>query len=111
MHALSDSSPLPLYAQIAELLRGRILRGDWKEGDRLPSHEALTREFDVARVTVRQAIMLLEGDGLLTSRRGRGTFVWAGGCRCRPRSARWSRCCAATSRNCSTSARARRGRS
>jgi GntR family transcriptional regulator len=77
MHALSDSSPLPLYAQIAELLRGRILRGDWKEGDRLPSHEALTREFDVARVTVRQAIMLLEGDGLLTSRRGRGTFVTA----------------------------------
>jgi GntR family transcriptional regulator len=74
---LSDTNPLPLYAQLAELLRHRIARGDWKEGERLPSHDALTREFAVARVTVRQAITLLESEGLLLSRQGKGTFVTA----------------------------------
>jgi len=77
MQPLSAAHPLPLYAQLAELLRRRIARGDWKEGDRLPSHELLTREFAVARVTVRQAITLLEEDGLVLSRQGRGTFVIA----------------------------------
>jgi GntR family transcriptional regulator len=74
---LSDANPLPLYAQLAELLRHRIARGDWATGDRLPSHDALTREFAVARVTVRQAITLLEDDGLVASKQGRGTFVTA----------------------------------
>jgi GntR family transcriptional regulator len=77
MQILSETNPLPLYAQLAELLRARILRGEWAEGDRLPSLEALTREFTVARVTVRQAIGLLQADGLVLSRQGRGTFVTA----------------------------------
>ena len=49
-------SPLPRYAQLADLLRQRISRGVWKEGDLLPSLDALVAEFGVARVTVRQAI-------------------------------------------------------
>ncbi len=74
---LSDINPLPLYAQLAEALRHRIARGEWKTGDQLPSHDALTREFTVARVTVRQAITLLEADGLVSSKQGKGTFVTA----------------------------------
>ena len=77
MATLSETNPLPLYAQLASLLRQRIVRGEWKEGDRLPSHGELTREFGVARVTVRQAISILERDGVVKSRRGRGTFVAA----------------------------------
>jgi len=77
MATLSETNPLPLYAQLASLLRQRIVRGEWREGDRLPSHGELTREFAVARVTVRQAIGILERDGLVKSRRGRGTFVAA----------------------------------
>lgn len=77
MQPLSAAHPLPLYAQLAERLRHRIARGDWTEGDRLPSHELLTQEYAVARVTVRQAITLLEEDGLVLSRQGRGTFVTA----------------------------------
>ena len=77
MHTLSADHPLPLYAQLADLLRQRIARGHWQEGDRLPSLEELTREFSVARVTVRQAIGLLQSDGLVASRQGRGTFVTA----------------------------------
>ena len=77
MQTLSADHPLPLYAQLADLLRQRIARGHWQEGERLPSIEELTREFAVARVTVRQAIGLLQTDGLVASRQGRGTFVTA----------------------------------
>lgn len=75
--ALSSAHPLPLYAQLAELLRRQIADGVWHEGDRIPSQAELAESFDVARVTVRQAIALLEQERLLESRRGRGTFVLA----------------------------------
>ena len=75
MNILSTDNPLPLYAQLSELLRQRILRGIFKPGDRLPSAEELAKEFSLARVTVRQAIELLQRDGLVVARQGRGTFV------------------------------------
>lgn len=64
-----------MYLQLADLMRARIERGQWPQGHRLPSLEALMEEFGVARVTVRQAIDLLARDGLLSPQRGRGTFV------------------------------------
>ena len=65
----------PLYLQIATLIRRRIRSGLWKPGERIPSLEAVARELDVAVVTVRQAVGLLEEDGLLRRRQGKGTFV------------------------------------
>lgn len=65
----------PLYMTVAEVLRQRILRGVWKPGQFLPTIEALMREFKVARVTVRDAVKILEAEGLLDPRRGRGTMV------------------------------------
>lgn len=76
-HPLFGDSPVPRYAQLADVLRGRIARGQLKRGDRLPTLEELMQEFDVARVTVRQAIELLSRDGLLSAQQGRGTFVTA----------------------------------
>ena len=75
MNALFRDSPLPRYAQLADLLRQRIGRGVWKPGDLLPSLESLVAEFGVARVTVRQAIERLTREGLVSPQRGRGTFV------------------------------------
>lgn len=75
MHALFRDSPVPRYAQLAELLRQRIARGVWPLGHKLPTLDELMREFGVARVTVRQAVELLARDGLLSPQQGRGTFV------------------------------------
>jgi GntR family transcriptional regulator len=77
MHRYFGDSPIPRYAQLADLLRHRIARGVWSAGSRLPSLETLTREFEVARVTVRQAVNMLEREGLVSAQQGRGTFVTA----------------------------------
>ena len=73
--ASSDRRPIPRYVQLAELVRQRVTKGHWPPGSMLPSIEQLMDEFDVARVTVRQAIALLADEGLLSPQRGRGTFV------------------------------------
>jgi len=70
-----DKAQVPLYVQLADLFRQRIVKGMWKEGEKLPSLEMLVAEFEVARVTVRQAIERLTRDGLVSPQRGRGTFV------------------------------------
>lgn len=75
MHPLFGASPIPRYVQLADLLRQRIARGHWRSGDRLPTLEALTKEFDVARVTARQAVDVLQREGLVSAQQGRGTFV------------------------------------
>jgi GntR family transcriptional regulator len=69
--------PMPRYAQLADIFRQRIARNHWPTGTKLPTLEALMREFAVARVTVRQAMELLARDGLVSAERGRGTFVRA----------------------------------
>lgn len=79
-----DNAEVPLYVQLAELFRQRITKGVWKQGDKLPSLEQLVQEFEVARVTVRQAIDRLARDGLVSPQRGRGTFVTAA-----PQQDRW----------------------
>ncbi len=84
MKPLFRDTPLPRYAQLADVLRSRIARGLWKPGDRLPPLPALQREFSLARVTVRQAVELLSRDGLVSAERGRGTFVTSRPKRARP---------------------------
>jgi GntR family transcriptional regulator len=71
----SDSSPR--YLQVAQLLRQRIARGQWPIGEKLPSLEALSGTFGMARMSMRQAMDLLIQEGLVSAQRGRGTFVTA----------------------------------
>lgn len=68
-------SRVPLYIQVASTLRRRIETGEWLPGQKISTLEALEREFEVARVTVRQAVELLQDEGLVHRRQGRGTFV------------------------------------
>src|SRR5690242_11908209 len=74
---LFRGSPMPRYAQLADVFRQRIARNVWPPGTKLPTLEALMGEFGVARVTVRQAMELLAREGLVSPERGRGTFVTA----------------------------------
>jgi GntR family transcriptional regulator len=73
--AKSAAQRVPRYLQVAAALRRRLRAGEWPVGARLPTVAALQTEFDVARVTVRQAIELLVQEGLLRSHQGKGTFV------------------------------------
>jgi GntR family transcriptional regulator len=66
---------IPLYVELADLLRGRIARGNWPSGHRLPTLEELVAEFGVARVTVRQAMDILSAERRIVRQQGRGTFV------------------------------------
>jgi len=73
--SLYDRSRVPLYVQVASVMRQRIETGYWVEGDKISTLEELESEFGVARVTIRQAIELLRDEGLLDAQQGRGTFV------------------------------------
>ena len=70
-----DRSRVPLYIQVASVLRQRIDSGQWSQGDKISTLEELESEFQVARVTVRQAVDVLREEGLLRALQGRGTFV------------------------------------
>ncbi|SDK68638.1 transcriptional regulator, GntR family [Methylophilus rhizosphaerae] len=67
--------PLPLYAQIKETLRERILNGSYKVHAQLPSESEISTQFKVSRITVRQALNDLQKEGLIFKIPGKGTFV------------------------------------
>ncbi|MEE3918373.1 GntR family transcriptional regulator [Micromonospora sp. BRA006-A] len=58
------------YEGIVRQVEERIAAGDLRPGDRLPSERELTTQFDVSRSTVREALRVLEGSGLVRSRPG-----------------------------------------
>lgn len=64
-----------LYAQLASVLRGRIFSGEWAPDSDIPSIEELCAQYGLGRITVRQALHILAGEGLVSSQRGRRTFV------------------------------------
>lgn len=65
----------PAYLRIHGELRTRILGGQYEREEPLPSQRALSAEFGVTVMTVRQAIELLKDEGLLLTRPGTGTFA------------------------------------
>ncbi|MFV8132339.1 GntR family transcriptional regulator [Streptomyces syringium] len=66
---------LPKYDQIAGDIRGRIVRGELKAGDTLPSERELTERWSVARATVVRALDVLRQEGLIETRQGTGSIV------------------------------------
>ncbi|WGY67240.1 GntR family transcriptional regulator [Burkholderia cepacia] len=68
-------SAAPLYVQIKDTLRARILDGTYAPHSRMPSEHELCAMFDVSRITVRQALGDLQKEGLLFKLHGKGTFV------------------------------------
>ena len=70
-----EPGPVTLYAQVAGILREHIRSGAWPNGEGIPTLEELAIQFNVARVTVRQAMQMLIQEGLVSSQRGRRSFV------------------------------------
>lgn len=66
---------IPLYNQIQHDILERIQAGIWKPGDRLPAERVLADQFQVSRITAKNAILGLVSEGYLHRHRGKGTFV------------------------------------
>jgi GntR family transcriptional regulator len=73
--AFQPNSPVPMYAQIREILRARILDGTYSTHEQLASESEMMATFGVSRITVRQALNDLQNEGLIFRMHGKGTFV------------------------------------
>ena len=76
---VDDASGVPVYLQLKEQVLHAIARGKLKPGDQLPTVRELAVDLTINPNTVNRAYAELEREGLLSSRRGRGTFVAEGG--------------------------------
>jgi DNA-binding GntR family transcriptional regulator len=72
---LEHDSEIPLYQQLEERLEKSIRDGFYREKEKIPSENKLCKIYDVSRITVRQALFLLEQKGLVYTVHGKGTFV------------------------------------
>lgn len=74
---ISNSSPEPIYEQIARQIKAEIIAGNLEEGAALPSIRALAHDLQVSVITTKRAYDELERGGFLDSVGGKGTFVAA----------------------------------
>ncbi|NMD37577.1 MAG: GntR family transcriptional regulator [Christensenellaceae bacterium] len=75
MALIDRESPMPAYYQIQMDLKDRILKGEWLKTKQLPSEKALSTEYEVSRITLRQALAELEKDGFIKKSRGKGAQI------------------------------------
>jgi GntR family transcriptional regulator len=72
---LSNSSPEPIYEQIARQVRTQIISGELREGVLLPSIRSLAHDLQISVITTKRAYEELEREGLIDTVGGKGTFV------------------------------------
>ncbi len=65
----------PLYRQLADDLRARILAGEFAVSEPMPTEAQLSARYRASRITVRHALALLDQEGLVHREQGRGSFV------------------------------------
>ncbi|MEV4919007.1 GntR family transcriptional regulator [Streptomyces tirandamycinicus] len=75
--ANQGSGRQPKYQRIADALKAAIQAGEYAPGDRLPGENDLMVEYEVARMTARQALSVLQNEGIAEARKGAGVFVRA----------------------------------
>lgn len=75
MAEIVADSPVPMYRQLSDLIRGRMKRGELAHGARLPSEAELCKAYSVSRMTVRTALAELERENLVERIPGKGTFM------------------------------------
>jgi GntR family transcriptional regulator len=72
---ISQTDARPMYLQIMEQIRARIVAGDWPSGKELPSIRALAAALNVSVITIKRAYLDLENEGVIVTRHGKGSFV------------------------------------
>ncbi|WP_196440291.1 GntR family transcriptional regulator [Planomonospora sp. ID67723] len=72
---LDAHSDRAVFRQIADHIRDAIEREALHEGDKLPSEAQLMQHYGVARMTIRNALQVLQSEGLTVAEHGRGVFV------------------------------------
>ncbi len=73
MHFMNEK--VPLYYSIMEVIKDSIINGIYPIGTFLPTETELEEQFKVSKITIRKAIELLENDGYVTKKSGKGTTV------------------------------------
>ncbi len=72
---ISNSSGQPIYDQISAQIKSKIISGELKEGDALPSIRFLAKELRISVITTKRAYEELERDGFIVSVPGKGSYV------------------------------------
>ncbi|MFV0381644.1 MAG: GntR family transcriptional regulator [Breznakia sp.] len=75
MALVESSSVVPMYEQIATIIRNTIGLGELKQGEKMPTEDELMTMYSVGRNTIRKAIEILSTEGLIEKKQGKGTFV------------------------------------
>lgn len=72
---ISNTSDIPIYSQIVECIQRDIVNGVLSEGDSMPSIRSLAKDLSVSVITTKKAYEILEGQGYIETRQGKGSFV------------------------------------
>ena len=73
-YSFSQRGNLPIYQQLHIVLSRKLRDGEFPSGEPMPGEIEMARKFAVSRVTIRKTLSLLENDGLIIRRRGKGTY-------------------------------------
>jgi GntR family transcriptional regulator len=72
---ISQFDKRPMYLQIMEQIKQRIMVGDWAEGQAIPSIRQLSVDLQVSVITVKRAYLELEREGVIVTQQGKGSQV------------------------------------
>lgn len=72
---ISNSSGIPLYEQVKEQIKNKIVSNELKTGDLLPSIRSLAKDLRISVITTKNAYEELEKEGYVETVPGKGTYV------------------------------------
>lgn len=76
---ISTNNNKPIYEQITSQIKAKVMSGELKHGDAIPSMRALAKSLHISVITVQRAYEDLQRDGFIETTVGRGSFISAGG--------------------------------
>ncbi|MBO5302899.1 MAG: GntR family transcriptional regulator [Lachnospiraceae bacterium] len=72
---IHNSSMIPIYEQLIEQIKSKIINNELTENDALPSVRTLAKELKISALTVKKAYDILEEEGFTVTVHGKGTYV------------------------------------